>query len=317
MASTEQNGSTEQTPRLSLSKRFEHRIEWAFTRFLIGMCSIIPLGALRRMGAGLGWFAYRVVKLRRRVVVDNISRSFADMPAEEVDAVALESYQQYGMAFMEFGAFHSLTQKKLFDMVDIEGIENLDKALDHGKGAILFTGHFGNWELLGAVIAQSGYPLHVTDTNHSNKHSHELISGLRIKQKMKIISVREPFSHFNDLLSSNCLVAYLAVQDARNHGVFVDFLGRPASTVRGPAIFAIRNDCPVVATFMIRDGYDRHKAVFEEPIWPDPNLTGREAVRDLTQRFTQVLEKYVRAYPGHYFWMHRRWKTAPPVRPGE
>jgi KDO2-lipid IV(A) lauroyltransferase len=235
------------------------------------------------------------------------------MPAKEIDAVALESYQQYGMALMEFGAFRSLTPRKLFDMVDVEGVENLDKALAHGKGAILFTGHFGNWELLGAVIAQSGYPLHVTDTNHSNKLVHELISGLRIKQKMKIISVREPFSYFNDLLSSNCFVAYLADQDARHHGVFVDFMGRPASTVRGPAIFAIRNGCPVVATFMIRDGYDKHKAVFEEPIWPNAELTGREAVEDLTQRFTCVLEKYVRAYPGHYFWMHRRWKTSPPV----
>ena len=148
MASTKQNGSTEQTPRLSLSKRFEHRIEWAFTRFLIGVCSIIPLDALRRMGAGLGWFAYRVVKLRRRVVVDNISRSFADMPAEEIDAVALESYRQYGMAFMEFGAFHSLTQKKLFDMVDIEGIENLDKALDlYGK-----LPEFDEQDLVGTVL---------------------------------------------------------------------------------------------------------------------------------------------------------------------
>ncbi len=300
--------------RLSVGKRLSHRIEWVLTIFLIGVCSIVPLGALRRGGAGIGWFAYRVLKARRKVVVGNIEKSFPGMPAKEVDAVALESYQQYGMALMEFGAFHSITREKLFDMVDVEGIDNLDKALDHGKGAVLFTGHFGNWELLGAVIGQSGYPLHVTDTNHSNKIVHKLISGLRIKQKMKIISVTEPFSRFNDLLLSNCFVAYLADQDARNHGIFVDFMGRPASTVRGPAIFAIRNGSPIVATFMIRDGYDKHKAVFEEPIWPDPALTGREAVEDLTQRFTGVLEKYVREYPGHYFWMHRRWKTAPPVR---
>jgi KDO2-lipid IV(A) lauroyltransferase len=115
-------------------------------------------------------------------------------------------------------------------------------------------------------------------------------------------------------LSANCFVAYLADQDARDHGIFVDFLGRPASTVRGPAIFAIRNECPVVATFLIREGFGRHRAVVEEPIWPDRNLKGREAVEDLTQRFTDVLERYVREIPGHYFWMHRRWKTAPPAQ---
>jgi KDO2-lipid IV(A) lauroyltransferase len=66
---------------------------------------------------------------------------------------------------------------------------------------------------------------------------------------------------------------------------------------------------------MIREGVDRHRAVAEPPIWPDPRLKGREAVRDLTQRYTAVLEKYVRAHPGQYFWMHRRWKTKPAAGP--
>jgi KDO2-lipid IV(A) lauroyltransferase len=77
----------------------------------------------------------------------------------------------------------------------------------------------------------------------------------------------------------------------------------------------MRKGCPIVALFMIREGVDRHRAVVEPPIWPDPSLRGREAVRDLTQRYTAVLEKYVRAYPGQYFWMHRRWKTKPAPGP--
>jgi len=278
---------------------------------LIVLCSIFPLRVLRRVGRSLGWVAWRVFRVRKRVVVDNISRSFPGAPSGGVDAIALESCEQYGMALMEFARFRRLSRRELMGMVDVEGIEHLDAALSHGKGAVLFSGHFGNWELLGALLARRGYPLHVTDTNHSNELTHRIISGLRFGQGMKVIAPSEPSSRITGLLSENKFVSYLADQDARRDGIFVDFLGRPASTVRGPAIFSIRKQCPIVALFLLRRGLDRHLAVIEEPIWPDPRLKGREAIRDLTQRYTRILEKHIRERPGQYFWMHRRWKTRP------
>jgi len=293
------------------SKRVQYRIEWLATHGLIAVCSAVPLVALRRIGAGLGWTAWRVMRVRRRVVMENISRSFPSAEAAAVEAIALEAYEQYGMALMEFAAFRKLSPETLFRMVDIEGRENLDAARAGGAGAILFTGHFGNWELLGAVVAACGYPLYVTDTNHSNELTHGIISRLRIQQGMKIIAPSEPFSRISELLGGNNFVAYLADQDARRHGIFVDFLGRPASTVRGPALFSVRNRCPIVPTFLVRVERDRHRAVFERPLWPDPHLKGSEAIHELTQRFTAILEAAVRERPGHYFWMHRRWKTAP------
>ena len=297
--------------RLPLQKRIQYRIEWAALQLLVGFGSAVPLRVLRRIGRALGWIAWRGLRARRRVVVENISRSFPDASTARVDAIGLESYQQYGMSLMEFAGFRTLSRRKLAEIVDVEGMEHIGGALSRGRGAVLFSGHFGNWELLGALIAQSGYPLHVTDTNHSNELTHRVITDLRVRQGMAVIAPDEPSARMTGLLSENRLVSYLADQDARRDGIFVEFLGRPASTVRGPAIFAIRKNCPIVPLFMIRKGIDRHLAVVESPIWPDPSLKGREAIRDLTQRYTRVLEKYVRAHPGQYFWMHRRWKTKP------
>jgi KDO2-lipid IV(A) lauroyltransferase len=296
---------------LGISKRIQYRTEWVLTHALIGVCSVVPLAVLRRFGAGLGWAAWRILRARRRVVIENISRSFPGFDASAVDAVAVEACRQYGMALVEFAAFRSLSRRRLLGMVDVEGRENLDAALGGGDGAILFTGHFGNWELLGAVVAACGYPLYVTDTNHSNELTHEIISSLRIRQGMKIIAPSEPFTRIASLLSANNFVAYLADQDARRHGIFVDFFGRPASTVRGPALFSVRKGCPIVPLFLVREGRDRHRAIFEKPLRPDPRLKGSEAIHEITQRFTTLLETYVREYPGHYFWMHRRWKTTP------
>jgi KDO2-lipid IV(A) lauroyltransferase len=301
--------------RLSTRKRIQYRVEWAGLHALFWLGSAVPLAALRRIGRGLGWFAWRALGARRSVVVENISRSFPEAPAERVNEIGLESYEQYGVALMEFAGFRALSRRKIECMVAAEGFEHIDAALARGRGAVLFSGHFGNWELLGALVAGRGYPLHVTDTNHSNELTHRVITGMRVRQGMSVIAPDEPSSRITALLAENKIVSYLADQDARRDGIFVDFLGRPASTVRGPAIFAIRKGCPIVPIFMIREGTDRHRAVAEPPIWPDPSLKGREAVRDLTQRYTMVLETYVRAHPGQYFWMHRRWKTKPAAAP--
>lgn len=294
-----------------LKKRIEHRIEYGATSLLVWVCSTVPLPVLRRMGAGLGWLGWRVFRVRRRVVLENLMLSLPETTGDVIDAIAVESYRNMGRALVEFAAFRNLTRERLMGMVRIEGIENCDAALEHGNGAIFFTGHFGNWELLGAVVAQCGYPLHVTDTNHSNKLVHGIISDLRIRQGMQIIAPSEPMSTITRLLANNQFVAYLADQDARHHGVFVEFFGRPASTVRGPATFAIRRGCPIVPCFLIREGRDRHRAVFEKPMWPDDGLKGRDAILELTQRFTTLLERYVREHPEQYFWTHRRWKTKP------
>ena len=297
--------------RIPLKKRIEHRIEYAATQGLVRTCSAVPLVVSRRFGAALGWLAWRVFRVRRRVVLDNLRLSFPGLTDDAVDRIAVESYRNMGRALVEFAAFRGLTSEELMGMVAIEGLENCDAALGGGRGAIFFTGHFGNWELLGAVLARCGYPLHVTDTNHTNKRVHGIISDLRRRQGMQIIAPSEPMSAITGLLAANQFVAYLADQDARHHGIFVDFFGRPASTVRGPAVFAIRRDCPIVPCFLIREGCDRHRAVFEAPMRPDPDLRGREAVAELTQRFTRLLERYVREHPGQYFWTHRRWKTKP------
>ena len=296
--------------QLSRSKRIQYYIEYLVVKALVATATILPLKLLRRVGSALGWVALRIFAVRRRVVVDNIGRALHPDSAQ-MRAITRRAYANWGRCLMEFAAFKRIGQADLFAMVDIDGRQNLDAALAHGRGAILFTGHFGNWELLGATLARAGYPLHVTDTNHSNKRVHRIISELRTAQHVKIIEPDKPVKYVLRLLDNNQFVAYLADQNARAAGIFIDFFGRPAWTLRGPAVFAIRRRCPIVACFMIREGIDRHRAVFEEPLWPDPTLDGEEAVIELTQRFTRVLEDYIRKYPELYFWTHRRWKTQP------
>jgi KDO2-lipid IV(A) lauroyltransferase len=112
------------------------------------------------------------------------------------------------------------------------------------------------------------------------------------------------------------LVGILPDQNAGRHGVFVDFLGKPASTFKGPAFFAWKANVPIVQGYVRRMPDGTHHAVVEPPIFPDPNAGEEEEVRRLTQLYTKDLERWVRAHPENYYWVHRRWKTQPDAEDG-
>ena len=107
-------------------------------------------------------------------------------------------------------------------------------------------------------------------------------------------------------------VVMLPDVNAGDDGVFVDFMGRAASTPRGLAYFAWKLNVPVVPAFMVRQPDDRHVLHVTAPIEPDPSMDEASAVLSLTRAFTIRLEGFVRQYPDHWLWLHRRWKTRPP-----
>jgi KDO2-lipid IV(A) lauroyltransferase len=110
-------------------------------------------------------------------------------------------------------------------------------------------------------------------------------------------------------LKNNRFVAMLSDQDAGSDGTVVEFFGRPASTPKGPAAFALKMDAPIVMAFIIRETGRKQKIVIEKAIFGDRTSDKEADIRNLTQAYTCVLEEYVRKYPDHWFWPHRRWKS--------
>jgi KDO2-lipid IV(A) lauroyltransferase len=297
---------------MARNKKFQHQIEWATVRVARALLSVLPLRVATGIGAMAGWKAYRIFGVRRRVSIDNIMNSLPAVTSErEADRIACASYMNFGRSMIEFGRFNSLTPDEVKEIVQFGGLQNVEAALEKGNGAILFSGHLGNFELLGAAISAHGYPLKMLVGQQSNSSVDDEIVKLRSRHCDGIIRREEaPKAIFRALAKNSC-VAMVADQDARDSGVFVDFLGRPASTARGPAVFAIRRQAPVVPAFIRRIGGGRHHAEFLPPMYPDPGLKGDDAVVELVQRYTDALADAVRRHPEEYFWAHRRWKTSP------
>jgi KDO2-lipid IV(A) lauroyltransferase len=295
-------------------RQFRHSIEYAAVRGALAMAGTLPLGVARAIGSSVGWVAF-ALGIRRDVTIDNIVRALGVSRREAV-RIGRRSYQNMGRSTMEFAAFRRWSHADIRRLVRMEGVEHLQAARDAGRGVVCITGHFGSWELSGASLAAAGFPCNFVVGEQTNARVDDVMNALRQSQGNSIITRAFALKKVLTALRKNEFVALLADQDARKGGIFVDFLGRPASTVRGPALFAIRAGCPILPLSIHREGTG-HCVVFEPPLWPDPSQDEETSVRVLTQHFTDSLARQIRAHPDEYFWPHRRWKTKPaqPVDP--
>ena len=289
-----------------------YHLEYLFFRYLGALVRGLPLRAALALGATLGTIAFRIVRVRREIALENLRRAFERERGErEIRRIAAELYRNMGRSLVEFLRFPLLTPTRVRELVSFVHPERLDRVARSGRGAILLTGHFGNWELMASAIAYRTRPYGVLVAPLKNRPVDELASSYRRAGRVFPIPTGTSVRELLRRLRRGEFVGIVADQDAGKDGLFVEFFGRPASTPQGPALLALRENLPILMAFIVRERKGRHR-VFLEPLpaelWRDG---GPEGVRRMTECYTRVLESYVRRYPDHWFWVHRRWKTRP------
>ena len=296
---------------------FQHRLEYGAARAVQAVICALPAGAARTVGGSLGSFAFTVLKLRRDVAMGNLERVFGDrFGRDELLAIARESYRNFGRMTFEYARFPRLSQHDIEKLITVTGGEHIDAALAGGKGAILVAGHFGNWEIL-ATLARLGYPMTFLVGEQHNILVDGLMNRLRGRFGGEIVPVTGNLMGVLRALRRNRVVAMLSDQDAGQNGVFVDFLGKPASTPYGPGRMAAGTGAALLPAFVVRRAAGAHEVVVREAVArPPEDLPPDERVRIFTQGYTTEFEASIRLHPDHYFWMHRRWKTSPPEADG-
>jgi KDO2-lipid IV(A) lauroyltransferase len=289
-------------------QRIKHRIEYWITYLTGALARMIPYGLALALGSFLGWLAFDVLRIRRRVTLINLKNSLG-AETDGLMAIGRRAYRNFGKSMVEYALFPSLDKNKIERMVEFEGAENFDQALRRGKGAVVVAGHFGSWELMGAATSQKGYPVDFLVGEQHNILVDNLMNEYRRSAGIGIIKMGAAAKGVIRALKNNRFVAMLSDQDAGSDGTVVEFFGRPASTPKGPAAFALKMNAPIVMAFIIRESGRRQRIVIEKAIFGDKTSDKEEDIRNLTQAYTRVLEKYVRKYPDHWFWPHRRWKS--------
>ena len=291
-------------------------VDWLITliiRILGVTVRWLPRHYALTLGSGLGYLLYFALKKRRRIALENLQIAFGDkISVDERAQICRRSFQQIGKTAIEFFRFPKLTFDNIWEEVTVEGKEHLVHALNQGKGAIVFLPHFGNWELLapvyGALIPDRAkaiaFPL-------KNRYLNALVSQYREHLSLKLITRRRAVKETLRALKQNYAVGFFADQNAGREGVFVDFFGKPASAVRGPATLALKTGAPLLLSMDIRQPDDRHHVLITPAI--DLEISGdlEQDVQTNTTQILKILETYIQQYPDQWLWTHNRWKTQP------
>ena len=295
--------------RVRLKDRCIYRIVSTFGWW----CRLLPKRWALRLGSGVGMLCYYLVKKRRQIALNNLQIAFGNnLTKSQRIEICKASFINVGKTCIEFLRFPKLNAKNIWHEVSVEGAENLHTALAGGKGAIVFLPHFGNWELLslayGALIPDRAkaiaFPL-------KNARLNTYIWQHREQMSLRLIPRKRAIRETLRALKNNEAVGFFADQNAGPEGVFVNFLGKPASAVRGPVTLALKTGAPLLFSLSIRQPDDRHHVYISPPIHPTLSDDFERDIETYTTQMLKQLEAYIHKYPEQWLWLHNRWKTQP------
>jgi KDO2-lipid IV(A) lauroyltransferase len=267
------------------------------------------------MVGGLGWWPLR---MRRARVERTIRACFPEFSEDRVQQVARESYRGLGRVAIESIILSRAEKRDVLDVfVDSPTFPVLERAFAQGKGVILVAGHLGNWELSAAYMTARGLPIDAIAMHMANPLSDAFFKRTRERFGTRVLFADESVRAIPKALRDGRGVGFLSDQSAKGlASTFIPFFGRPARTPRGAAVFALRNDLPMVFVVALRQPDGRYMAHFEDV--PLVQTGDKESDIDATVlSYTKVLERLVREHPEQYFWQHRRWKGQPKDTPAE
>ena len=272
---------------------------------------MLPHRVVRLLGATLGLLFYLVDRGHRRVALTNLAQCFPNRSAGELKAIARGMFAHFGRLLFEILKFSTLSHRAMLRRVEFEGEDRARLAYARGRGVLFFTGHFGFWELHAMVHGLQLQPIGVLARSLDNPALNALLENARSRTGNSVIYRQGAVRRVLKTLAAGQGVAMLIDQHMHSpDAIYVDFFERPAATTSTLAALALRTGAPVVPVFALPIGDGRYRMIYEHAVEP-PDGEGPEAVREFTQRCTDVLEMYVRRHPELWLWMHRRWRDAP------
>ncbi len=280
------------------------------TRAILLIFGSIPLTIRKEIFKAISLLYYRLSSRRRLIALHNLKCAYPEKNMEDIIRIAKGVYRNIGIVAAEFFEIPSSTRENIHDLVECEGLENYTTTMAKNKGALLFTAHFGNWELMAASFPLLAQPLTFIYRLLDNPILENFVAYVRTCKGNNPLpkggSMRRVLRH----IEKKELVGILIDQNMDWYeGVFVDFFGRPAGTTNGLALLALHTGAPVIPAFMVRMESGKYKFIIGKEV--EIINTGNRNMDILTntQNFTRIIEDFIRKYPDQWFWVHQRWKT--------
>jgi KDO2-lipid IV(A) lauroyltransferase len=290
-----------------------HRLEYAAVASVAFFVRALPRPAASALGSLLGLAFYAIDRPHRRLAIANLASAFPLKSPRERRAVARAVFAHFGRLLVGLLTFSGLTRRRMLELVEFEGLERVEHAHALGRGVLYFTGHFGFWEVQAIAHTLRYPPITVLARALDNPQLNTMLERVRRSTGNAVIYRRGAIRKVLRALAANQGVALLIDQHIQGtDAVHVEFFSRPAATTSALAALALRTGAPVIPVFALPLRGGRYRLIYEHAV--DPPRPGEpDAIREFTQRCTDVLEMYVRRYPELWLWMHRRWRDVEPA----
>ena len=259
----------------------------------------VPTWTLSGVIAPVGAAAIMAVPKARRRALKNLALVWPDKPEDERRKIAWSAARHFIRLGIEYAQLEKLARKA---NLQVQGVEHLKTAAEAGKGGILVTAHYGNWEAARLASMQAGIESGIIYRAFNNRYLDRLTmrmipcAGRPVLQKGHK-GMRRLVAH----VARGGFVMILV--DQRNSGApYLDFLGHPAETVTAAADLAARTGAALIPTRAVRNVAERRFDVqFEAPV------TGQDA-ETMMQEVNNRISAWIEEYPEQWFWFHRRWR---------
>lgn len=266
-----------------------------------------------RVGRALGGLLGRLDRRHLAIAAGNLRQSFPEWDEDRVWRTAREMYGHFGAILFDVLWLQRRTPEQIRALVELRGREHVERAMAGGRGALLVTGHLGNWELHGVAHGLLFGAIQVVARPLDNPSLDERLCRMRTMAGNTVIYKQRALNRILHALRAGQGIAILIDQNVQQgDGIFVDFFGRQAATTTVAAALAVKTGCALVPcrTELLPDG--RYRLTYAPAVEWSPSGDRQADIACLTQRLTRQIEEWVRETPTQWLWMHRRWKTRPP-----
>ncbi|MEK7819058.1 MAG: hypothetical protein AAB255_04615 [Bacteroidota bacterium] len=284
-------------------------IEYILFRLFSLLVRLFCWKRLSSIGKYFGRIIFYLFASRRKTAISNLRFAFPQKSDSEIYKLAKKSFESLFISFLEILWFSGLKQSDYEKVIEIENPKEFERIINLKSGAILLSSHFGNWELLAMMLKKIlKRDILIVVQKQRNNLIDEFVNNNRKKFGATITYLDSAPRDVLNSLQNNNFVAMIADQSARKEEIQVPLFGRTAPTHRGPAIFSLRVDVPLI--FLLLKRIENGKYILKTEEVSRENLIGTndEKIFELTLRHVQMLEKYIIETPDQWLWGHKRWK---------
>lgn len=293
---------------MARNRKTQSIIEYLVFLPLATMLRLLPRIIALRLGEQLGRLAVHLIPSRRKLAEENIRLAYPDMSETAVRDLCRRTFRHLGISVAEMIRIDMFTENDLDKYFTIEGLENLEKARDMGRGVLLATGHVGFWEVGTFFLPVLGFPCAFVAKKTKNPYINDYVVKMREHSGGQVIDAKKGARQIvKSLMDGSCVAVLIDHHIRKSEAVQVPFFGRPAWTTPIITQIAMKRDIPVVPIFVYRTADFRYRTVISEPILLEGEVTD-ENVTSNTALLTRIIEDAIRVEPSQWFWVHTRWR---------